>query len=93
MSNSSTFEDFYQVPGLNFDITKLRADLEKILKGEKLTRPLNGNTNNSKTRKRQRRYRTKNSSKIDNFSKKNSDQDKEPVKNEDSERSKKVETK
>ena len=68
-------------------------DLEKILKGEKLTRPLNGNTKNSKTRKVQRRYRTKKSGKIDNFSKKNSDQDKEPVNNQDSERSKKVETK
>ena len=68
-------------------------DLEKILKGEKLTRPLNGNTNNPKTRKAQRRYRTKKSSKIDNFSKKNSDQDKEPVNNDDSEKSKKVETK
>ena len=35
MSNSSTFEDFYQVPGLNFDITKLRVDLEKILNKSK----------------------------------------------------------
>ena len=32
MSNSVTFEDFYQVPDLSFDINKLRADLEIILK-------------------------------------------------------------
>ena len=35
MSNSSTFEDFYQVPDINFDISKLRTDLEKILKKSK----------------------------------------------------------
>ena len=68
-------------------------DLEKILKGEKLTRPLNGNTNNSKVRRRQRRYKTRNSSKIDTSIKKNSDQDKVSLKNEDSERSKKAEIK
>ena len=32
MSNSVTFEDFYQVPDLSFDINKLRSDLEVILK-------------------------------------------------------------
>ena len=32
MSNSVTFEAFYQVPDLSFDINKLRADLEIILK-------------------------------------------------------------
>ena len=26
---TTSFEDFYQVPNLNFDITKLRADLIK----------------------------------------------------------------
>ena len=31
MTNSSMFEDFYQVPGLKFDIIKLRSDLKKIL--------------------------------------------------------------
>ncbi len=35
MSNSVTFEDFYQVPDLNFDIKKLRSDLEIILKKSK----------------------------------------------------------
>ena len=30
MSNSATFEDFYQVPDLTFDIKKLRSDLEVI---------------------------------------------------------------
>ena len=30
MSNSSTFEDFYQVPDIKFDISKLRTDLENI---------------------------------------------------------------
>ena len=32
MSNSVTFEDFYQVPDLSFDIKKLRSELEIILK-------------------------------------------------------------
>jgi hypothetical protein len=27
-----SFEDFYQVPNLKFDISRLRKDLEKILK-------------------------------------------------------------
>ena len=35
MSNSSTFEDFYQVPDISFDISKLRTDLEKVLKKSK----------------------------------------------------------
>ena len=35
MSNSVTFEDFYQVPDLSFDINKLKNDLEKILKKSK----------------------------------------------------------
>ena len=35
MTNSSTFQDFYQVPGLIFDISKLKSDLEKILKNSK----------------------------------------------------------
>ena len=35
MSNSVTFEDFYQVPDLSFDINKLRTDLGIILKKSK----------------------------------------------------------
>ena len=35
MSNTVTFEDFYQVPDLSFDIDKLRADLDIILKKSK----------------------------------------------------------
>ena len=35
MSNSATFNDFYQVPNLSFDINKLRKDLEKVLKNSK----------------------------------------------------------
>ena len=34
-----SFEDFYQVPDLNFDITKLRADLNKILKDKNFNSP------------------------------------------------------
>ena len=68
-------------------------DLEKILKGEKLTRPLNGDLNNSKTRRRHRRNISKNSIKTVNSSKKTSDQNKAHLKNEESERSKKVESK
>ena len=33
------FNDFYEVPDLNFDISKLRADLEKILKNKKFNSP------------------------------------------------------
>ena len=31
------FEDFYKVPELNFDISKLRKDLEIVLKKKNLT--------------------------------------------------------
>ena len=34
-----SFEDFYQVPDLSFDITKLRADLNKILKDKNFNSP------------------------------------------------------
>ena len=34
-----SFEDFYQVPDLNFDITKLKNDLDKILKNKKFKSP------------------------------------------------------
>tara|TARA_B100001057_G_scaffold332959_1_gene333461 strand:+ start:1792 stop:2388 length:597 start_codon:yes stop_codon:yes gene_type:complete len=34
-----SFEDFYQVPELNFDIKKLRKDLEKILNEKKFNSP------------------------------------------------------
>ena len=30
----ATFEDFYEVPNLNFDISRLRSDLDKILKNK-----------------------------------------------------------
>jgi len=33
------FEDFYEVPNLNFDISKLREDLNKILKNKKFNSP------------------------------------------------------
>ena len=32
---TANFEDFYEVPNLNFDISKLRNDLDKILKAKK----------------------------------------------------------
>jgi len=32
-----SFEDFYKVPNLNFDITRLKNDLDKILKNKKFT--------------------------------------------------------
>ena len=35
----ATFEDFYEVPNLNFDISKLRADLEKILENKRFNSP------------------------------------------------------
>tara|TARA_B100001063_G_C16758936_1_gene554824 strand:- start:954 stop:1550 length:597 start_codon:yes stop_codon:yes gene_type:complete len=38
MTNVS-FEDFYQVPELNFDISKLRKDLDKILAQKKFNSP------------------------------------------------------
>ena len=31
-----SFEDFYKVPDLKFDISRLRADLEKVLEKKKL---------------------------------------------------------
>ena len=34
-----TFEDFYEVPNLNFDISRLRSDLDKILKNKKFNSP------------------------------------------------------
>ncbi len=33
------FEDFYEVPNLNFDISRLRSDLDKILKNKKFNSP------------------------------------------------------
>ena len=36
---ATSFEDFYQVPNLNFDITKLRVDLDKILKSKRFNSP------------------------------------------------------
>ena len=36
---SVNFEDFYEVPNLNFDISKLREDLDKILKNKKFNSP------------------------------------------------------
>ena len=35
-----SFEDFYEVPNLKFDIQKLRADLDKILEEKKKARML-----------------------------------------------------
>ena len=35
----ANFEDFYEVPNLNFDISKLREDLDKILKAKKFNSP------------------------------------------------------
>ena len=35
MSNSVTFDDFYQVPDLTFDVNKLRSDLNTILEKNK----------------------------------------------------------
>ena len=34
-----SFEDFYEVPDLNFDISKLREDLNKILKNKRFYSP------------------------------------------------------
>ena len=36
---TANFEDFYEVPNLNFDISKLREDLDKILKNKKFNSP------------------------------------------------------
>ena len=35
----ATFEDFYEVPNLNFDISRLRSDLDKILKNKEFNSP------------------------------------------------------
>ena len=34
-----SFEDFYEVPGLDFDIVRLREDLDKILKNKRFKSP------------------------------------------------------
>ena len=36
---TANFEDFYEVPDLNFDILKLRNDLDKVLKAKKFNSP------------------------------------------------------
>ena len=36
---TTSFEDFYEVPNLNFDISKLRNDLNKILESNKFNSP------------------------------------------------------
>ena len=36
---TTNFEDFYQVPNLNFDISRLRNDLNQILKNKKFNSP------------------------------------------------------
>ena len=36
---TTNFEDFYQVPNLNFDISRLRNDLDQILKNKKFNSP------------------------------------------------------
>ena len=36
---TTSFDDFYEVPNLNFDIPKLRKDLDKILKNKKFKSP------------------------------------------------------
>ena len=36
---TANFEDFYEVPNLNFDISKLRNDLDKVLKAKKFYSP------------------------------------------------------
>ena len=33
------FDDFYEVPNLNFDISRLQSDLNKILKNKKFNSP------------------------------------------------------
>ena len=35
----NNFEDFYQVPNLNFDILKLRSSLEKVLENKRFNSP------------------------------------------------------
>ena len=36
---TTNFEDFYEVPNLNFDISRLQSDLNKILKNKKFNSP------------------------------------------------------
>ena len=36
---TTNFEDFYEVPNLHFDISRLRTDLEKILRNKKFNSP------------------------------------------------------
>ena len=36
---TTSFEDFYEVPNLNFDISKLREDLNKILENKRFNSP------------------------------------------------------
>ena len=36
---TANFEDFYEVPNLNFDISKLRNDLDRVLKAKKFNSP------------------------------------------------------
>ena len=36
---TTSFEDFYEVPNLNFDVLRLREDLDKILKKNKFNSP------------------------------------------------------
>ena len=36
---TTSFEDFYEVPNLNFDISKLKTDLDEILKNKKFKSP------------------------------------------------------
>ena len=36
---TTNFDDFYEVPNLNFDISRLRDDLDKILKANKFNSP------------------------------------------------------
>ena len=35
----ATFEDFYEVPNLKFDVSRLRSDLDKILEHKKFNSP------------------------------------------------------
>ena len=37
--NMVSFDDFYQVPNLKFDISRLRSDLEIVLKKRKFNSP------------------------------------------------------
>ena len=37
--STTDFEDFYEVPGLNFDILRLQSELKKILENKKFNSP------------------------------------------------------